>query len=89
MLYYRLSNMGIRKFQLSIDIVDDRQYVRSFPYVDENQRLRIWDVDESKPLRLIGRGVIDGALPWEQVHQRSRLLFDWARRLGYWHDVNI
>lgn len=63
------------------------QEVRSFPYVDENKRLRVWNVDKGEPFRIIGWGVVDGGLPPGVVRKRWPRLFDWAQQLGYWKDL--
>lgn len=87
---YYLSGLGwLREFRTYVDVTEDRQVVRSFPYMDDNQRLGIWDVEEKKPIRVTGRGVIDGGLTGEQVQKRWPSLFSWAQRLGYWGGVKV
>lgn len=86
---YRLSNVGIIPLiQWYIEAPKERLLLRSFPYVDED-RLRIWDVDEGEPIRLLGRGVVDGAFPAEEVRKRCPKLFAWAQQLGYWNHVSV
>lgn len=73
--------------RLNVANMDNRQTFRTFPYIDDNQRLRIWDVDGSKPLRIVGHRIVDGGFPAEEVRKRCPKLFAFAQHLGYWKDV--
>lgn len=84
---YRLAGSKPVRVELCVDISRGRLQVCSFPYVDERQRLRLWDVNEGEPLRVVGHGVINGGLPPELVRKRFPRLFEWAQRRGYWKDV--
>lgn len=87
-LTHRFAGSEPIRLHMYLDIPRDRRVVRSFPYVDERQRLRLWDVDENEPFRVVGHGVIDGGLPPELVRKRFPKLFAWAQNRGYWTDVN-
>lgn len=68
-------------------VQDDKVTIRQVPYIDDNQRLRIWKLDQGEPLQIIGRGVVDGAMLPEEVRRRYPPMFAFAQSLGYWLDV--
>lgn len=72
---------------LSVEIDDEREELGHFPYIDAAQHLRVWDVDKGQPLRVIGKGCVDGAMPPIEVRKRSSKLFAFAQKLGYWADI--
>lgn len=57
------------------------------PYIDENQRLRIWDFGKGEPLNLTGTGVVDGGLLPQAIQRRHPPLFSLAQQLGYWSNA--
>lgn len=63
------------------------QRIRHFPYVDEMQHLRIWDVDKGAPLTLVSRDCVNGGVPPTAVRKRSPRFFAWAQSLGYWLNI--
>ncbi|KIO15623.1 hypothetical protein M407DRAFT_34790 [Tulasnella calospora MUT 4182] len=64
---------------------ENYEYLRFFPYIHEDQTLRVWDVERgvNAPVK---RG--SGCKPWEPQHVKKRFpgLFKHAKRLGYWKD---
>lgn len=76
------------QFTITRPRVDQKFLIlQHFPYVDDDKRLRIWDLDAEEPLKVVGRGVVDGAMLPEEVRRRGPDLFAFAQSLGYWLDV--
>lgn len=88
---YRIQNLPTTlRFHLAVDLPKDSNsqlYLNTFPYVDEKQRLRVWDVARGELIPLVGRNVVDGGMRGEEVRKRSSRFFNWAQSLGYWADV--
>lgn len=89
--YYRISEAPKSKYiclgRVTPQVDQDRKTIASFPYIDEHQRLRLWDVDNGVPLPIRGKGVVEGGIPPEVLRNKSPRLFEFAQSLGYWLDV--
>ncbi|KAG9043294.1 hypothetical protein FS837_009769 [Tulasnella sp. UAMH 9824] len=66
-------------------VPENFDYLRFFPYIHEDQTLRLWDVERGVDAPLKTK---KGVGRWEPQSAKKRFpaLFDYAKRLGYWKE---
>ncbi|KAG8937338.1 hypothetical protein FRC00_006891 [Tulasnella sp. 408] len=73
------------RLKFSLSKPENFDYLRFFPYIHEDQTLRLWDVERGVDAPLKTR---NGVQPWEPqlVKKQFPGLFEHAKRLGYWKE---
>lgn len=75
-----------RSFRFRLGLLDSpKPYIRFFPYIHQDGRLHLWDVERSADLDLKWGDQVSSWGP-RQVEDRIPELFKFAQSLGYWKE---